>query len=217
MNDGQEEIWRGGQVEDAIALGAALGVDLAQPLAQPAVRFRIGKVALHVAQSLGESLPGILGDRGARAGGDRLAHLFAELLVAPIAMRDPDDREALGEGLTDGQVIERRHELARGEIAADAEDDHRRRSDDAVDLGRAERIQRFLGLGPGVDRMRPDLGWDGKRQVGRIQNGARCAVVGGRERRRGRGFCHCEIRASQDSLHRRLFPLPGVPVPPPRR
>ena len=115
--------------------------------------FRIVKVAPHVAQSLGESLPGILGDRGARAGGDRLAHLFAELLVAPIAMRDPDHREALGEGLTDGQVIERRHELARGEIAADAEDDHRRRGDDAVDLGRSGEDSALAGP---ESRRRPD-------------------------------------------------------------
>ena len=185
---------------------------------QPAVRLRIGKVAPHVAQSLGESLPGILGDRGARAGGDRLAHLFAELLIAPIAVRDPDDREALGEGLTDGQVIERRHQLARGEIAADAEDDHRRRGDDAVDLGGAQRIQRFLAP---ESRRRPDAT---RPRMGREASGrsiperrpvrrrlvvvsvvvAGVSVIG-------------RLRASQGSLHRRRFPLPGVPVPPPCR
>ena len=207
VDDGQEEIRRRGQVEDAVALGAPFGVDLAQPLIQPAVRLRIGEITPHVAQSLGEPLPGILGDRGARIGGDRLAHLFAELVIAPIAMRDADDRESLGEGLPDGQVIERRHQLARREIAADAEDDHRRRGDHAVDFGRAERIQRLLRLSPGVDGMRPDLGRTRQRQVERFRNGA-FALVGRSVRVVVGGVSVIGSRASHSSKGQGAIPPP---------
>ena len=55
--------------------------------------------------------------------------LLAELLVGHVAARDADEVEALGQRALVGEVVERRQQLAVGQVARRAEDHQRRRVD----------------------------------------------------------------------------------------
>src|SRR5690606_14468870 len=56
-----------------------------------------------------------------------LLHPLAEALVGLLAAGRADDGEAVGEEPADGEGVERRHQLALGEVAGGAEDDERAR------------------------------------------------------------------------------------------
>ena len=66
-----------------------------------------------VEESAGERVPAVLGDRRAGMSLDCGAHLVAKLLVGPVPAGDANDREPFGQPGGHGQVVERRHQLAR--------------------------------------------------------------------------------------------------------
>ena len=78
-----------------------------------------------VEEALGESLPDI-GVEGGVFGEllDGIEHLLAELVVGEGRARDAHDGETGRQAPVVGQTIERGQELALGEVAIGAEDDH---------------------------------------------------------------------------------------------
>src|SRR5262249_25148993 len=98
--------------------------DRLQAAAEGLVGFRIIEVAADVEETAGKRVPTLLGDRRPRVAGDRFPHLAAEVVVGPGAPGDADDREAFRERLPNGEVVERRHQLAHRQVAGDAVDDH---------------------------------------------------------------------------------------------
>ena len=112
-----------GKIEEPVALGAALGVDLLQALGQAGVALGIAELAAVVVDALGEALPELVLDvlAGELAGG--FLELGAELLIGLFPAGEADDGEGRGQIAIGGQVIKRGDELAVGEIARGAEDD----------------------------------------------------------------------------------------------
>ncbi len=71
--------------------------------------------------------------------GEDAAHVVLQLGVAPLAAAEADDDELLGQVSLAHQVEERRHDLARHQVAGRAEDDQ--------DRGRDARVQAVCDMG----------------------------------------------------------------------
>src|SRR3954447_4381443 len=96
---------RGGEVEDAVAAGAALAVNLVEQFTESRVAVAVDELGLVVVNPLREILPdGLL--HGADAGEliDPRLHLIAERLAADRTARDADDGEATGQEALARQV-----------------------------------------------------------------------------------------------------------------
>ena len=88
------------------------------------VRLRVLEGAGDVADAALEVLPERRVDGlAARERADALLHLGAERVVRLLAARDADHGEAARQRAADGEVVERRHQLAARQVAGRAEDD----------------------------------------------------------------------------------------------
>ena len=72
------------------------------------------EVALHEADALGELLPDVLAELGARVLLHRVVHDLLEVLVVPVAAREADEREAGRQQAAVGEVVDRGHQLLAG-------------------------------------------------------------------------------------------------------
>ena len=120
---------RGGrEVEDARRRLARLGVEGVEVLAQAAEGRGVGEVGPAVFEVGGEDLPGPVLGLPLPA---ELVHPVARVLEVDgrVLLLDVegDDLERLGERLVQPEVVEGRHQLAPGQVAAAAEDDESRR------------------------------------------------------------------------------------------
>src|SRR5581483_5184852 len=115
---------RHGQVEDAVAAGPALLVQLREQLEQPPF-LTAADVARDVAHRRGEPLPDARVEPVTPEPLDRLLHLRAELVVRQLRAGDADERESLGEHVPGRQLVDGREELAVGQVPRRAEDDER--------------------------------------------------------------------------------------------
>ena len=88
-----------------------------------------------VADALANALLGVAGDG--------VVELRPVLGVGELLAADPHDGERGGEQALPGEVVQRGHELARGEVPRAAEDDEHRRLRDAREAqSRAKRVRR---------------------------------------------------------------------------
>ena len=146
------------QVEEGVAAGGRRPVE---PLLQGVVGRGIVEVALDVAEGLGEGVPGVLGDRGARVLlGLRAQHGAQALVAAHVGAADAEHHQPGRQEPPHVEVVERRHELAAGEVAGDAEDHD---GAGARDVGQAEVVPqgvRLRGWGDAHDEP-PEGGVDG--------------------------------------------------------
>jgi hypothetical protein len=124
-DDRREEVRRGRQVKEAVAQRATFAVDRPQPFAKGGEGGRGVELTADVEERPCEQLPAFGRDRRPSVGGDRLSHLGLEGRLVPVSVGDADDGEPFRERLADRQVVEGGHQLAGGEVAADAEDHHR--------------------------------------------------------------------------------------------
>ena len=84
--------------------------------------------SMQVAHPAGELVPDLLPERVARVALDGAPHRLAEARRRCHSVRgDADDREPLGQQAPEGERVERRHQLALGQVARGAEDDERAR------------------------------------------------------------------------------------------
>src|ERR1700730_14860393 len=123
IGEGRHRIrWRA-EVEEAIARGAAFAVrGLERPL-ERLESVRGVHVEGRVSQSRGKRFPRISAQMDPAVLLDALAHVGAEFLVGHLAATCADDGEARGHGSFRGERIQRRDELALGQVAAGSEDD----------------------------------------------------------------------------------------------
>ncbi len=115
----------GGEIEHDAAAGLAGGFDFAQTRGEVLVEARVVDIAGDVEQPLGEGAPHV-GIEGGVFGEllDGIEHLLAELIVRERRARDAHHGEPGREAAVVSEAVERRQELAAGEVAVRAEDDH---------------------------------------------------------------------------------------------
>jgi len=139
-HDDREEARRGRQVEDAVQRLRGRGVVLLQNAAQRRVGLGVVELARHVARVVEQDLQDRRIHRAPAEAVDRRLALGAELLVAERAARDADDVEADRQAALVREVVERREQLALGQVPRGPEDDERRRMDGDVLERHVERI-----------------------------------------------------------------------------
>ena len=118
---------RHGEVVEPVSLRAALDVDAVAHLDEALARAVLGVVELRVAHPRAELVPDVLAELVAGVLLDRVLHRLAEAVVGARRPRRSDDREPLGQQVPEGERVERRHQLAHGQVAGGAEDDDRAR------------------------------------------------------------------------------------------
>ena len=143
------------QVEEPIPGGAAVAVDPIEPLRKLGVGGRIVEGSLVVLDPACERLP----DRRLRrpvatVRVDPFEQVVAERLVRQLATGEADDGEFRRQEATEQAVVERRRELAFGEIAGRAADDHGARLGHALEpQALPQRIRpRLIEVAPGPIR-----------------------------------------------------------------
>ena len=142
-DDVAEEPRRDGEVEGVVAAGAADLVELLDGAAQRVERDVVVEVARHEPEALGELLPDLLAELGARVLLDRVVHDLREVLVGPVAAGEADQAEARRQQAAVGEVVDRRHDLLARQVAGDAEQHQPARTGDAREsavLGVAQRV-----------------------------------------------------------------------------
>ncbi len=114
-----------------IAVGSALVVEIGQRRLESRERLVVVERPLYEAESLGQSLPDLLAEPGARMLTDRVVHHRGEILVVPITPGEADESERRWQQTAIGQVVDRGHQLLAREITGHAEDDQTARAGDA--------------------------------------------------------------------------------------
>ena len=118
------EVRRGNrQVERVVAAGAAGTVELGDGVGQLAVGVRIVEGARDEAQARAQLVPGSFVEAGACVCLDGCAHVFLEVLRAPVATRKAGQREGRVEEAAVSEVVDGGKELLARKVARDAEDD----------------------------------------------------------------------------------------------
>ena len=119
-----EEARRCRQIVQIVAAGTSLGVDLRQGLLEARVGFRVIEVSDDPVETLLEPVPDVLPELTRQVGPCLVLQLLAVLLVIEPA-READDSELVGEQPGFGEIVERRDQLAPGQVARGAEDHYR--------------------------------------------------------------------------------------------
>jgi hypothetical protein len=136
-----EARWNG-QVEEAVSGGAAVPIDAIEALRELGVGSRVVEVAALVFDRGGDGLPDLRLDRAvATVLVDPGQQVIAELVIGPFASREAHAGELRWQEPVEEAVVEGRSELALGEVARRAADDHRARlGDPFVPQALAERV-----------------------------------------------------------------------------
>ena len=122
LDDVGEELGRGGEVEEAVAAGVELSVELGELRLEAVVACGVVEVHGEVVDVLDEGVELGVGGFDTAALDDAVLHVGGEV-VAERAAGDADDGEFFGKKAGLVEVIERGQELALGEVAGGAEDD----------------------------------------------------------------------------------------------
>ena len=121
---GVDEGRRNREVEGAIALGAALGVERLASPAQVLIIGGLGERAAIEMQHRGELRPVFFLDLAARELLDAAERERAILLVVEILHREAEDRELVGQFAVDRKIVQRGNQLAMAQVAGAAENHH---------------------------------------------------------------------------------------------
>ena len=128
LADHGERRRRDREVEGEVAARAALVLEVLDRLGEQVEGRGVVESAWHETEPLGQVAPHALAERRPRVLLDRVVDDLAEVLVGPVAPREPDEREARREQPAVGQVVDRRHELLAGEVAGHPEEDQAARA-----------------------------------------------------------------------------------------
>ena len=90
---------------------AAFDVELLDRLPQAAERVGVAELAGDEADPLQQLLPRLLAEGRTRVLTHGIVYDLGEVLVLPVAPREPDEREARGEQAAVGEVVDGGHEL----------------------------------------------------------------------------------------------------------
>ena len=124
LDDVAEEVGRGGEIEEIIAVGVVFLVNLGEGLFELVVSGGIVEVSADITDAADEPFPQIVVD----GAGGKLLEVFGDLLarivVAHRIAADADDGKFARQQLLAGEVVERGNQLAAGQVAGKAEDHH---------------------------------------------------------------------------------------------
>src|SRR6185312_6347457 len=109
------------KVERVVAAGSAFDVQFVQALGQLLEGFLVVECALDEPDPLRQPLPHLLTEGCARVVLDRFVHDAAEVLMCPVASREPDEPERRRQQTAVGKVVDRRQQLLASEVAGDPE------------------------------------------------------------------------------------------------
>src|SRR4029453_971164 len=122
-----DRVRRDGEVVDAVAGRAALLVEVVERRDHAVLAAFVREVGRDVAHPLGEPLPGLVAELVPAELLDGALQPFAELVVGLPGAGDAHDAELLRQQPPQRERVERREELAPGEVPGGAEDDQRAR------------------------------------------------------------------------------------------
>ncbi len=150
----RERLRRHGEVVEAVAGSAMLGVDLLQCVTDGVLPIRVVEVGADVSHPARKRRPDVLSERVACVLLDGLLHRGRELGRCLLRPRDTDDGESLGQELAVRESVERREELALRQVAGGTEDHDRARLGPAPDV---EALEKRVRLVAHADASEPTL------------------------------------------------------------
>ncbi len=118
-----KEIRGDGEVEDSVASGVAEGIEFAEEGFEFLVAEGIINVAGAIEESLGKFVPEAFFADPVGKFGDAFAHLIPEVLMAPVATGNADDRGFGGEFAFFAKFVESGDEFALGQVSGGSEED----------------------------------------------------------------------------------------------
>jgi hypothetical protein len=110
-DDGREELRRHREIEGEVAARTTGLVQLLDGRLEAAERLVVVEDALHEAHPLGQLLPDLLAERGARMLLDGVVHDLREVLVLPVAAGESHEGEARRQQPAVREVVDGRHQL----------------------------------------------------------------------------------------------------------
>ena len=128
-HDDAEEPRRDRQVERVVAAGAAHAVEVLHGLGEPSNAASSSK-SPGTNRKPSASCFQTSSRNGVRACSLTESCNLGEVLVGPVAPREPDEREPRRQQAAVGQVVDGRHELLAGQVAGDAEEHEAARAGD---------------------------------------------------------------------------------------
>ena len=124
-DDGLELLRPRREVEHAPSAEVVVLVELFDAFGEGLVALVVVELAAMIIKVLREVVPEFLLHGLAGKLLRRLLHFLAENVIALVAPREADDHHARGQVAVGGEVVERGHQLAVGEVAGRAEDHER--------------------------------------------------------------------------------------------
>ena len=124
LDDVAEEVGRGGEVKEIVAVAVVFLVNPGQRLLQLVVSSGIVEISTHIIYAADKPFPQISSD----VAGGELLEIFRELLpciiIAHGAAAHADHGELARQQLLAGEVVESGNQLAARQVAGEAEDHH---------------------------------------------------------------------------------------------
>ncbi len=127
LDDGGEKVGSRSQVIKIVAARAVLLVDVSQNAAQLFINLRIVEIARDVVNPAREPMPQVRIDLGGGKIADLLADHVAKLLAVHLIASHAHQRKFLRKQIILGEIVERRDQLALGQVARSAEYHHHAR------------------------------------------------------------------------------------------
>ena len=124
FDDRPEVVGGGGQIVQMITVGGVLGVHFVEGFFQARIKIGVFEIAVHIVQPAQEPLPKIAVHTVAGKLLDIVSDPLAEFVFRDLSARHPDHREFARQQLIGGQIVERRNQLAAGEVSGRAENHH---------------------------------------------------------------------------------------------
>src|SRR5260370_12878844 len=151
FRDGGEESRSHSEVEKLVATGVVLVIGVGDLLREALVSLRVLKITFDVINALGKPGPGCRVDFGGGIFGDFLGEGFSKALGVEVLAGEADDGKVLGDDSAGGEIAECGDELALGQVAGGAEDDHDAGSGYGVCVDMVHERVSCLGFGRGAD------------------------------------------------------------------
>ena len=120
----REEFGRDGQIIDPIAARTVGTVELLELVLELAIGLRVVKSPRRENETAGELRPD-LAEIGIAILAERLLVVGAKVVVGPVAAGKPDNGALAGQVPSPSQMVERRDELAMGQVACRAKQNDR--------------------------------------------------------------------------------------------
>src|SRR5271163_1688431 len=134
FGDGREKARGDGKIEKFVVLTGMFFIGVGNLLLEALEGVGVAEIAFHVIDALEEPGPQFGGDRQWSVLGNFIGEFLAKRFGGEIVGGEANDGELLRQDVISGQIAEGGDELAFGEIATSAEDDHNARRSSSIDF-----------------------------------------------------------------------------------